>query len=276
MASTLIQHPLNSRNQKYLGELVKKSIESLASVALGLGIALNLITNPVKAADHLNLEEGLPIEVEDAYPIPYKGRELQTIIRYDHIDGDDILLIEPRIEYGFAPNWQGRIAIPFEFGSEIDDGIGDVGLEVFYNFNTEGLNTPAFALSLGVDLPTGEDSSGVDPTLKFIATKTIGYEKLDRVHLNVAYTFNTDTEAEERDGQFTGVLGYSRRLNSETILLADFVYEQEEHEDEDVFLLETGIRYQVDPRNVLAVGTGVGLNEDAPDFRLTFGWQSSF
>lgn len=248
----------------------------LLSVSFSLTASITLWQNSVKAADHLNLEEGIPLEVEDAYPVPYQGRELQGVFRYDRQNGEDIFIIESRIEYGFSPNWQGRISVPFEFGSGVEDGLGNVGLELFYNFNTESLSTPAFAISVGADFPTGEYSAGVDPTVKFIATKTIGSSNLDRLHLNLAYTYNDQSKDDERDHSFAATLGYSRRLNSETIMVTDLVYEQEEEENEDSLLLELGVRYQLNPRNVLAIGAGVGLIEDTPDFRITAGFQQSF
>ena len=249
----------------------------LISASFGLTANIIMWQNTVKAADHLNLEEGIPLEVEDAYPVPYQGRELQGVFRYDRQNGEDIFIIESRIEYGFSRNWQGKVSVPFEFGSGVEDSLGNVDLEVFYNFNTESLNTPAFAISVGADFPTGEDSAGVDPTVKFIATKTLGTgHNLDRLHLNLSYTYNDQSQDDERDHRFAAILGYSRRLNSETILVTDLVYEQEEEENEDSLLLELGIRYQLTPRNVLAVGAGVGLIEDAPDFRITAGFQQSF
>ncbi len=248
-----------------------------ASLSLGLAATPMSWQKAVQAADHLNLEEGIPIEVEDAYPVPYKGRELQGIFRYERNNGEDLFIIEPRIEYGFAPNWQGRIAVPFEFGSDIDDGIGDVGVEVFYNFNAEDLSTPAFAVSVGADFPTGEDSAGIDPTVRFIATKTLGTgANLDRLHLNLSYSYNDQSGNDERDHRFGAVLGYSRRLNSETMLLTDVVYEQEEEKGKEALLVELGVRYQLTPLSVLAIGAGAGINKDAPDFRITGGFQYSF
>ena len=37
---------------------------------------------PVVASDHMNLEENLPTELEDAYPIKFRSREIQGIVRY--------------------------------------------------------------------------------------------------------------------------------------------------------------------------------------------------
>ncbi|MGB7443564.1 MAG: transporter [Coleofasciculaceae cyanobacterium] len=257
---------------------MKSKLQYLAIPVLGLAMMGVFGHRTAQAADHLNLEEGLPLEVEDAYPVPYQGRELQGVFKYERTeDGEDRFVIEPRIEYGFAPNWQGKITVPFEFGSGGDDGLGDVGLEVFYNFNTETLSTPAFAASVGVDLPTGDDSAGVDPTIKLIATKTLGRGgNLDRLNLNLSYTLNDQRQSSERSDRFAAVLGYSRRLNSETMLLTDLVFEQEEEEDKEAFIMEVGIRYQLTPLNVLAIGGGIGLSEESPDFRITAGFQQSF
>lgn len=245
----------------------------LASLTLGLILSTSV---KAQAADHLNLEEGLPTEVEDAYPIPYQGIEVQNRFTYDRLNGEDSFVIEPRIEYGFAPNWQGRIAVPVQFGSAEEDGIGDVGVEVFYNFNTESLRVPAFAVSVGADFPTSEEGAGVDPTVKLIMTKTLGTgANLDRLHINLGYTYNDASQLNERDHLFKAVAGYSRRLNSETILVTDFVYEQEKEEEEDAYILELGVRYQLTPLTVISIGAGAGLTEDSPDFRVTAGVQHS-
>lgn len=246
----------------------------LLAGSCGLTIA-GLWINTAAAADHLNLEEGLPTEVEDAYPVPYKGLEIQGVLRYERDGDEDRILLEPRLEYGVAPNTQVRLAVPFSFGDGGVNSIEDVGVEVFYNFNAESLTLPAFAVSVGADFPTGPDSSGVDPTVRLLATKTIGNANMDRLHLNLGYTRNFEAEVDERSNQFSAVLGYSRRLNSDTMLVSDFVFEQENEEDTDAYLLELGIRHQIDPLTVFSVGAGAGLTSDSPDFRVTVGFQRS-
>ena len=124
---------------------------------------------------HLNLEEGLPTEVEDAYPVPYKGREIQSVLQYERNGDDDQILIEPRFEYGIAPNTQVRLSVPFTLGDGAND-IQDVGLEVFYNFNAESLSLPAFAVAVSADFLRDQRVQGVDPTVKLLATKTIGMQ----------------------------------------------------------------------------------------------------
>ncbi len=232
---------------------------------------------PLKAADHQNLEEGLPAEVEDAYPIGFRGREIQTAFRYDRTDDDkDRFVIDPRIEFGFAPNWQGKISVPFFLGSADQTDSGNIGLEAFYNFNVEGLVMPAFALSARGDLPTGHDSAGVDTTLKAIMTKSITKMGLDRVHINLAWKHNAGSKAEQRDDLYRAIVGYSRRLDADTTIIADFVREQEIEKRKESNIFEVGIRRQITPLTLIAVGLGTGVGDESPKFRATLGFQKSF
>lgn len=216
--------------------------------------------------------------MEDAYPLGYGGRELQTGARYDKgADGEDQFLIQPRLEMGIAPNWQAAVTVPFQFEPDGKSGLSDVTLDAFYNFNTEGLITPAFSAALGLDLPTGSKSSGVDPNLTLIATKTLGVgQDLERLHVNLSYFVNSKPRTNERDDGVSAVLGFSRRYGSETMLLADIVYEQEKDDDDEIVLIELGARYQTTPRNLIVLGFGAGINDASPDFRMTVGFQQAF
>jgi len=231
-----------------------------------------------QAADHTNLEEGLPTEVEDAYPIAYLGRELQFQGRYERTDdGKNQFVLDPRLEYGFARNWQARINVPFRLGSGDRTGSGDIGLEAFYNFNTESLSTPAFAVSARADLPTGKNSHGVDTQFKFIATKTLGAgTRLQRLHLNLIYRNNAKAQATERSNRYGVVLGYSQRLNADTVGILDFVREQELERGKTSNILEVGLRRQMTPLRTLAIGAGVGIGQESPKFRITTAFQQSF
>jgi hypothetical protein len=101
--------------------------------AVTLAVVLNAVPwlgAPVsQAADHSNLEEGLPVQVEDAYPIAYRGQELQGLFRYDHLrHGQDRFVLDPRLEVGFPLNGQLKLAVPFLLGSADRTGSGDIGL----------------------------------------------------------------------------------------------------------------------------------------------------
>ena len=55
----------------------------------------------------------------DAFPIEYRAFELQGLARYEKLDedDDDRLTLEPRLEWGFAPNWQAKVISPFFAGT---------------------------------------------------------------------------------------------------------------------------------------------------------------
>lgn len=251
---------------------MKKRLSFLcASVSLWL-------ISPSQAADHMNLEEGLPTEIEDAYPTAYRNREFQLQGRYERTDdGQNRFVVDPRLEYGFARNWQGRINLPFQLGSADKTGSGDVGLEAFYNFNTESLSSPAFAVSAKADLPTGRNSSGLDTQWKFIATKTLGAAtRLQRVHFNFIYHNNANARANERSNRYGVILGYSQRVGPDTLLVADYVREQEKERGKTADIVELGLRRSLTPLRVFALGAGVGIGNDAPKFRVTAALQQSF
>ena len=243
-----------------------------------LGLTLLGIASGAHASDHINLEPGLPLEVEDAYPTGYLNREFQLSGRYERTaGGKNQYRVDPRLEYGFARNWQARINVPFTLGSGDKRGSGDVSAELFYNFNTEGLKLPAFAASVGATAPTGRDSSGLDTSFKLIATKSLGYaEKLQRVHLNFTYFNNASARADERSNRYAAVAGYSQRMGPQMILLADYVRQQEKQRGMTSNIFEVGLRYQKTPLTVLSFGLGAGLTSQSPDFRATLGLQRSF
>lgn len=233
---------------------------------------------PSHAADHYNLEEGLPVEVEDAIPTAFRNREVQGLVRWDHTkEGEEHLRLEPRFEFGIWRNMEVEVAVPFNYGSAVDDkGIGDVELSALYNFNQEGLLLPAFAIAGAAIFPTSDEGEGVDTRAKFIATKSIGRSALfHRLHLNVIWNHNTDPLHDERDDYYSAIIGYDRAITADAFLVLDFVREQQIEEGQTYNLLEAGIRYQCNPLTVFTFGIGTGIGDDSPDFRAVVGFQRS-
>ncbi len=252
----------------------------LAAVMVGWVIGMGVFSPAAPgAADHSNLEEGLPLEVEDAYATAYRNREIQGVIRWDRTDeGKDKLVLTPRFEWGFLRNAQLRVDAPFILGDADKTGSGDVRTELFYNFNTESVYLPAFAASVRADFPSGHDSRGIDTSVKLIASKMPfpWTTLLHRIHVNVAWTHNSDRREGERSDFYTAVVGFSVRAWKDTLFLADYVREAERERGKDANILEAGIRQQITPLLVLSLGAGAGIGEDSPDFRLRGGFQYSF
>lgn len=51
-------------------------------------ISMCSVLPPARAADHMNLDEGLPVTIEDAFPIPYRQREVQALGQYENVRDD--------------------------------------------------------------------------------------------------------------------------------------------------------------------------------------------
>jgi hypothetical protein len=233
----------------------------------------------VPAADHYNLEDGLPTELADSIPISYRNTEGQGFARWEHTgEGEEKFLLVPRLEYGLWLNTQVSVDAPYEFGEAVDDDeFKTAGVELLYNFNQEGLLFPAVALAGKADFPLGDEEDGVDTTLKLILSKSICRSaQWQRVHLNLAWKHNSEANDDERDDMYKLIVGYDRRLNADTVLVLDYVREEEKEEDTEINMVEAGIRYQCTPLTVISAGAGAGIGEDSPDFRLTLAFQHSF
>lgn len=248
----------------------------LQSLSALLGVFVALF--PAFAADHNNLEENLPVRVEDAYTLAKGARELQVGGRYQRIRGSgDQYVAIPRFEYGFARNWQVTLASSLLAGPADRKGSGDTELEVLHNFNTEGLILPAFALSGRADFPSGIDSNGVDTRVKFITTKTLGNSYfLHRVHVNAEYLHNAGRLDGERSDRYAVVAGYQARLSTSNMLIADILREQQIDKGIVYNIAEVGLRHQFTPQTVFGLGVGTGFGPDSPRFRVTVSLQHDF
>ena len=145
-----------------------------------------LASSSLWAADHRNLEEGNPTRLEDASVIAYRSIELQPVIGFTRGGTrGEIFFLEPEIKWGIVKNAQIEVRAPFFLGVGDRQGSGDFDIEALYNFNAETIWIPASAIRLGVTLPTGEQSSGLNTVLRGILSK--GIERV-RFHINGGIT----------------------------------------------------------------------------------------
>lgn len=232
----------------------------------------------VQASDHWNLEEELPTEVEDAYASDYLTPELQSLFRYEHLHrGGEHFVLSPRLVYGFAREWQGKVAVPFLFGSGDNTGSGTVSLEVLHQFTQEFTYSPALAFAISLGLPSGVRSHGVDTGLKIIGTKALGKSYLEhRIHINLAWNHNTDPNVNERTDRYAAILGYSHPIPLDLVLVMDFAREQELDRARTANLVEVGFRRMLTPVSVVSLGAGLDVSKEFPGFRVTVGFQYSF
>ncbi len=239
---------------------------------------LSFTPNPAFTADHSNLESGFPTTIEDAYPIAYRALELQLGAEYEHEgeDGTHAGGIDPEFKWGFMKNAHVALGVPLEFREDGDmENNGDIELEGLYNFNVEAPALPAFAVQAGVILPTGVDSGGVDFSVTGIATRGWGPH---RFHLNAGYERNDEPDSEERQDLYSFGLGYDHPIDLDHLFVADFFIDRAKQKGGDPLLtFSLGVRKQVNPWSVVALGVGGGFGDDAaPDFKLNLGYQLGF
>ncbi len=241
-------------------------------ILLFLDIALAL------SADHRNLEEGFPTRIEDAYPIAYRALEFQVGASYEREGASkkDEGEFEPELKWGFLKNAHIGIGTPLELREDGDtENYGDIAVEGFYNFNVESKSLPALALKASFVFPTGVDSQGVDTELLGILTKGWGQ---NRFHFNGGYKHNAGREPGERTDLYTFGLGFDRPINLDHLFVADFFVDQSEKTNGDpLFNFILGVRKQLNPWSVLAVGLGSGFGApEAVDFKATVAYQLGF
>ena len=240
--------------------------------AIALIALLGLSPSAARAADHSNLEEGLPTSLADATPLPFLARELQLASDYNRVGEVDSLEFEPRFEFGVIPNGQLALHAPLIIDEEGEPDLGNLSADVLYNLNQESIALPSFAVVGGLAAPTAPDSDQWRPSAKLFVTKSIPYTTYwMQLHANAAYSFNEDAER----GPWNLKGGASFRVTTSSIGILGYTWDQGGDESPDVHWIEPGLRFQVTPLWVVSAGSGVGLGDERTRFRGTIGVQWS-
>jgi hypothetical protein len=226
-------------------------------------------------SDLEEVEKGSPTQVEDAYPLPYRELDVEGLFRYERLGQEHLFVLSPRLEYGFAPNWQARMTAPFFTGN--GDIRGDLQAEILRNFKTETKWTPALAVSVEGDFPTGHAAHGIDTTLKLLASKTLGkWVSRPQAHFNLSWTHHGGRMPDERPDLYGIIVGYSQLLTSRLMLVADYFRQQLTLAGHTEDVLELGFRRVLSGTTLIAVGVGYGLNRDSRDFHIQTGIEVSW
>lgn len=214
------------------------------------------------ALDHDNLDPNRPIGMEDAYPIPKGEIGMEGGVRFnDRREGRTRVTFQPQIIYGAFLNTQ--IEIQSDLMTEPDTIVGanksgDLHLGALYNFNTETITLPAFAVRVETDLPTGVNSKGVDTQLTGILTRSFG--RL-RAHLNIGYLVLGAPQGQERPGAYRAVaavsypLGYPTSFR-DTLIASVYTRQSDQRDQRNNTGVEIGLRHQLTSRIVLDGGLG--------------------
>jgi hypothetical protein len=221
-----------------------------------------LLSRPVMALDHDNLDPNRPIAIEDAYVIPKGEIGLEGGVTFnDRKEGKSRFGFQPQIIYGAFDNTQIEImsGLLTEPGTvRGDDKSGDLSIGALYNFNAETLQVPAFAARVEVGLPTGVNSKGVETEITGVMTRSFGRW---RTHVNVGYTFLGSPQNNERSGAYRLVaavsypLGYPMSFR-DTIIMNLFTRQSDLKGQKNPSGVGVGLRHQVSSRIVFDAGLG--------------------
>lgn len=221
-----------------------------------------------------------PIRIEDA-TVTESGK-FQTYLpaRYLHLDdGTDQLQLLPEIDYGFGEVFEFDVKVPVLMGDADDTNSGDVQLALQWQAvqQSEEFDFATISLEGQITLPTGEDSAGLDTQFTLLVTKQLGGDDTKgSVHLNASWIRNAANGDDERENRGLLVLGYSRLLSKDTLLVADVAREWDEAEDVESNLVEVGVIQAINDKLKLAAGVGTGIGDESPHLTATVGLEYDF
>jgi hypothetical protein len=235
--------------------------------------------SPALADDHFNLEGGLPVTVEDAYPVGAGDKEFQNVFTYERSRDStarDLFTSESRLAIGVAPGLQLTPRISYSLGDAEERNSGTSGVDLLYQLNEETTYIPVFALTGSLDVPYGYQHGNPETGLTLIAVKRAGEgEEPPDFHLNLEWVHNYGPMEEERADRYSAAVGYSRPINEKFSVVADVVHEQLIQQNQAANLVEFGTRFRLSDTLMGAAGVGVGFGANSPGVRITVGIQRS-
>lgn len=257
----------------------------LRTIAIAVGAALFAVSirapSLLAQLDYRNLDDGRPVQTEDAYPVERYAFEALAPYRFESARGgvrDHVFL--PELEFGAFDNVQLAVRAPVVgagAGAGTRWGLAGLVLGALYNLNTESTNLPAFSARADLALPLGALAGGdTRVTLKAIATRSFGSIRL---HLNLARGFGGDGSpgALQLAPQWSASFAADRTLFRQSLLLvAEIAAFDPDRSQPSEFSAALGARYQWKTTTVLDLGFGRRIGNAGPDLSFTFGISHAF
>ena len=157
-------------------------------------------------------------------------------------------------------------------------GIGDTLVGLRYRFLEETKAVPSAAVQLMTKLPTGDENDGLSTGETDFLAAAIFTKEVGRVSTTFFYQLGIlgDPDDSDTDIEHTFALDGSFPLGDEWAFNAELAaVETPEHDLNEIFTT-VGFSWAVSPDLVLDAGVVVGLNDDAQDFQVVFGFTKNF
>ena len=244
--------------------------------ALAAGLLLLGVAAPAARAQERQLNQGHPVQLDDAFPIAAGDATLLTAgtlrLQRESANRGAFAL---DAQYALLPHTQLSVGtilttVPHETS---DPGSGDLDIAGRVTLGQQRDLLPTMAAQLGVTLPTGVDSRGLDVELKGLASRAVTLGLLPLLlHLNAAAVFRAaQRDDDERLARYRLVAGASFALPQQatTTLVADvFAVQAVTRGQPETVGAELGVRHRLTPR--VAVGGAVGTEFAGPGDRSPF------
>ena len=247
-----------------------------------LVLLVGVLAAPAAArADPQSLSTNVPVQIEDALPVPLGTLELQGDNRFTRDPhnrrGSDLLASGPVLKLGLLPGLQLGLSPSYRFGDQSGANGGYGTADVLYRFTDNSAHVPALALHGYYAQPYGGGRGSVQYTLRGIATKHLGRgERAPRLHLNVSWYHLAQPSPTQRPDRLELVVGYSRLISGSTALVVDVVRGAKPERRASETIADVGVRREVGDGWAVSLGVGAGIARRSPAFRAFFAVQKSF
>lgn len=255
----------------------------LSRAALAAAGIIAVGARPLTAQiDYRNLDEGRPVQTEDAYPVERYAFELVIGYEYEReTRAERSHVLTPELAYGVLPNTMVGIELPFVVhdaaGSGADLGVAGPRVFALYNFNTESGGLPAIAVRSDLALPLGE-MAGDEARIGLTGIVTRSWGRT-RAHLNGTAGLGPDAAAAVHAiPEWAMSLAVDRSvLRRSLLLVGELALRQPSAGAPTEVTLAAGARFQLTPTTVLDGGVRRRLGDRAgPDLGLTIGFTHAF
>lgn len=230
-----------------------------------------------------DLEEELPVTIEDARPSKAGSQQFSSSLRYQRMRpgpnaGQDEFQLTPRYQLGITDDLQMSVAGAYRLGNSEDTSQGEARLEALLRLNREHGDMPSFAVDAGVEQPFGANRGGTEALVKGIMTKSLGKsqgpDKVAQLHVNLVARHNFNPLPDERLHRYMGGFSLSRQLNERFLLSASLFSEQQRQQGQVINMSEFGGRWKLSEQLVVSAGYGYGFNGPVRQ-RVLLGFQRS-
>ena len=157
-------------------------------------------------------------------------------------------------------------------------GVGDTFVGLRYRFLEETRAAPAAALQLTTKLPTGDENDGLSTgEVDFLAAVILD-KQVGQVSTTLFYQLGVLGEPDDADTdiEHSIALAGTFPMVDQWALYGELAAVEIPEQDLNEILATAGFMYTVRKDLVLDVGVVVGLNHDAPDFQIVFGFTKNF